>query len=311
MDNYALNTRWALPLSIVLVAVAAPFADAAALDIPWYTIDGGGVMFSQGERLELSGTIGQPDAGVLTDASGRLEMIGGFWAGVSSEPACETIAPRIVHTFAAPAPAGSTMTSPCTGYIDPRIESDNGDVANLGVDEVVIVFSEPVYRLGAEPINPPDVSSFSIIETGESAPPNVAAVEQLSPDSYRVVLDQIITIGEWTTLRADGQDGCSNRILNQGDLGSGQTEPDRIDLAYLPGDINQDGLVSPQDLINLRQYLTNGSFHNDCEDVLYFDIDRDGVMPEPQDLIRFRQMIAGTPPATRSWTLETLNADQP
>jgi hypothetical protein len=34
-------------------------------------------------------------------------------------------------------------------------------------------------------------------------------------------------------------------------------------------------------------------------------------MPEPQDLLRFRQLIAGTAPATRSWTLATLNAEQP
>jgi hypothetical protein len=46
--------------------------------IDWYTIDGGGAMFSTGGELEVSGTIGQPDAGgPLT--GGQFELIGGFW----------------------------------------------------------------------------------------------------------------------------------------------------------------------------------------------------------------------------------------
>jgi hypothetical protein len=41
------------------------------------TIDGGGVMRSTGDAFELSGTIGQPDAGVM--AGGDFELTGGFW----------------------------------------------------------------------------------------------------------------------------------------------------------------------------------------------------------------------------------------
>jgi len=40
-------------------------------------VDGGGAMFCTGGGLELSGTIGQPDAGIA--AGGRLELVGGFW----------------------------------------------------------------------------------------------------------------------------------------------------------------------------------------------------------------------------------------
>jgi len=48
-------------------------------DLSWYTIDGGGVMFSESTdgQYELSGTIGQPDAGTL--AAGDFELTGGFW----------------------------------------------------------------------------------------------------------------------------------------------------------------------------------------------------------------------------------------
>ncbi len=45
---------------------AAPGAVHAAESIDWYTVDCGGAMFSAGGNLELSGTIGQHDVGVLT-----------------------------------------------------------------------------------------------------------------------------------------------------------------------------------------------------------------------------------------------------
>jgi hypothetical protein len=41
------------------------------------TIDGGGNVRCSGGNFELSGTIGQPDAGVL--AGGDFELTGGFW----------------------------------------------------------------------------------------------------------------------------------------------------------------------------------------------------------------------------------------
>ena len=43
-----------------------------------FTVDGGGGRLA-GAVYELSGTIGQPDAGVLEGAS--YELVGGFWAG--------------------------------------------------------------------------------------------------------------------------------------------------------------------------------------------------------------------------------------
>jgi hypothetical protein len=66
----------------VLSAVMVPLAVAAAVvgdefDVSRSTIDGGGVMFSAGGDFELSGTIGQPDAGTMSD--GAFEVSGGFW----------------------------------------------------------------------------------------------------------------------------------------------------------------------------------------------------------------------------------------
>jgi hypothetical protein len=64
------------------MAAADPF------QIDWFTIDGGGGFASTGGAFELSGTIAQPDAGVMTGGPFLLE--GGFWPGafpvISSVP---------------------------------------------------------------------------------------------------------------------------------------------------------------------------------------------------------------------------------
>jgi hypothetical protein len=148
-------------------------------------------------------------------------------------------------------------------------------------------------------------------QTGVQAPPTVSGVQMLSPTTYVIELSRPISLQEWTTIQALVEDDAGNPIADFGDLGVGIVEPDRVDIGFLPCDVNQDGIVTPQDLLNLRQFLTAGSYHNDCDDLLYFDIDRDGLMPEPQDLLRFRQMLEGTAPATRPWTLEEMNAAQP
>ena len=49
-------------------------------EISWYTIDGGGGTISGGS-YQLSGTIGQPDAGYHD--GGLYELLGGFWVGGS------------------------------------------------------------------------------------------------------------------------------------------------------------------------------------------------------------------------------------
>ena len=49
-------------------------------DLTWSTIDGGGG-FSSGAQFQLSGTIGQADAGALTGGNFKLE--GGFWSGLT------------------------------------------------------------------------------------------------------------------------------------------------------------------------------------------------------------------------------------
>jgi len=225
--------------------------------------------------------------------------------------------PFIVHGTAQPG-----ETSPCTGFIDPRIESVRGPLGlprKVGPREFIIQFSEPVFAIGGGPVT---VASFEVRETGpmSGSPPTVSSVAMLNPQLYRVVLSRIISFREWTTIRAKVQDACGDPIINLGDLGVkevspgkfvGIPEPDRIDVGRLPADVNQSGAVSPSDLVNLRQFLLADSFHNACNDLLYFDLNRNGMLRDPQDLIRFRQMISGTPPATQNWNGQMMNSPQP
>lgn len=59
-----------------LILSAAISVSAQSYSIDWYTIDGGGGT-SSGGPYTLSGTIGQPDAGV--HAGGNYTLVGGFW----------------------------------------------------------------------------------------------------------------------------------------------------------------------------------------------------------------------------------------
>ena len=51
-------------------------------EIDWHTIDSGGVSGSSGNAYELSGTIGQHDAGTL--AGGSYALTGGFWQAAAT-----------------------------------------------------------------------------------------------------------------------------------------------------------------------------------------------------------------------------------
>jgi len=74
-------------VAAALVCGAASLAHAQPFSIDWYTIDGGGGT-SSGGSFVLSGTIGQPDAGVLS--GGAFTVYGGFWyPGAAAPPACD------------------------------------------------------------------------------------------------------------------------------------------------------------------------------------------------------------------------------
>ena len=77
------NTMWIVltPLT-VCIGLAAAGED---YDVPWWTIDGGGVVRSTGDDFELNGTIGQPDAGPgsFGMSGDDFALTGGFWFGLA------------------------------------------------------------------------------------------------------------------------------------------------------------------------------------------------------------------------------------
>ncbi len=99
------RTTPVLGVVMVLLTVSTVLGTDYALD--WYTIDGGGKMFSTGGDFELSGTVGQPDANTTIMTGGEFELAGGFW------PGC-TIVPE-----------------PCPGDVDGDQDTDLTDLATL------------------------------------------------------------------------------------------------------------------------------------------------------------------------------------
>lgn len=68
-------------MQLMFFAAVATGVVTAQFDLSRHTIDGGGVIQSTGGEFELSGTMGQPDAGVLT--GGGFQLTGGFWFEVA------------------------------------------------------------------------------------------------------------------------------------------------------------------------------------------------------------------------------------
>jgi len=74
-------------IGCMLVSGLAVTAGASDYDVSWTTMDSGGEMWTTGVDFELSGTIGQPDAGpVMT--GGDFELTGGFWVVATAPVWC-------------------------------------------------------------------------------------------------------------------------------------------------------------------------------------------------------------------------------
>jgi len=229
-------------------------------------------------------------------------------AQITIRDCTDITAPEVMQAQALPG-----ETAPCTGYIDPRIENlDLGDLTpKLGVTTVSFKFSEAVEKVGGGAL---DASNFDVVVTGGVAPTvtNVATADDIT---FNLTLSTFPPLRQWTTIIAvDVEDaGCGTNLLTPAappNQGPGVPEPDRIDIGALPGDINQDGSVTPLDLINLRQRIAS-NYNSPCDDRFYFDIDRDGAFPLPTDLIKFRQILGGAAPATQVWSGVNMLATQP
>ena len=77
-----MKRKWLILIVIFLLIASGTiaFAQSAGFNLPWFTIDGGGNR-SQGGAFELSGIIGQPDAGQIS--GGLFTLEGGFGVGLT------------------------------------------------------------------------------------------------------------------------------------------------------------------------------------------------------------------------------------
>ena len=65
---------------VLLLPVTVALAQSGGgYDLSWSSVDGGGYTFSSGGAYTLGGTVGQPDAGLLS--GGNYTLGGGFWGG--------------------------------------------------------------------------------------------------------------------------------------------------------------------------------------------------------------------------------------
>ena len=81
----------ALILAFLMGGVALA-QTGGSYNLEWHTFDGGGGTASGG-TYALSGTIGQPDAQVMT--GGSCTLSGGFWGGATSDST--TYAPLVLR----------------------------------------------------------------------------------------------------------------------------------------------------------------------------------------------------------------------
>src|ERR1051325_3515160 len=80
-----MNLKFLAATVLAVLFIYTATASAQPYDVDWHTIDCGGETSTAGQ-YELSGTIGQPDAGLVM-AAGGFELSGGFWTTIDA-PGC-------------------------------------------------------------------------------------------------------------------------------------------------------------------------------------------------------------------------------
>ncbi len=103
---------------VVLLMTRWAASAADGLTIGWWSVDGGGGMFSAGSEYSIGGAGGQPDAGI--HSGGGYTLRGGFWAGAA--PLTPTSTPTATATRTATATATATPTPTATPTATSTVE---------------------------------------------------------------------------------------------------------------------------------------------------------------------------------------------
>lgn len=101
----------ALAVLLLLVGVVALAQSGGGYDLGWWTVEGGGASFSAEGAYTLGGTVGQIDAGTLSE--GFYTLQGGFWGGTTAaaQPHVPAATIHLAKTVSSPtAQPGDTLT---------------------------------------------------------------------------------------------------------------------------------------------------------------------------------------------------------
>ena len=137
-----LALRWCGPALTVALLACATGEARAQFTVARYTIDGGGGTRSTGGTFTVDGTIGQPDAGLLSGSNFRLG--GGFWfgggntaTGIEGDPPATTqLAFRVHPAFPNPV-AHRTVVAfdlPAPSYVRAALYSVSGRLVRVLAD---------------------------------------------------------------------------------------------------------------------------------------------------------------------------------
>ena len=139
-----IETGWK-PVLLWVALLFAPFVlRAQSYSIDWYKVAGGGGT-STGAAYQVTGTIGQPDAGGAM-TGGNYSLTGGFWSLISvvQTPGAPTL--TITHSGNTvkvfwPYPSAGWMLQQNNDLTIPANWSASGGISNDGVNNFITIIS--------------------------------------------------------------------------------------------------------------------------------------------------------------------------
>jgi len=96
MKHFTTTSRTTVLVTIALLLAVSTALARSGFDVSWWTVDGGGGTASGGSYT-LTGTIGQPDAGVLT--GGDYTLGGGFLGGGAAAVEYKVYLPAVLRQY--------------------------------------------------------------------------------------------------------------------------------------------------------------------------------------------------------------------
>ena len=128
---------------------------------------------------------------------------------------------------------------------------------------------------------------FSVTETGGGEPIQIASVRKFGENQIQISFDRPLTVQEWTTLTYQPLGG----------------EAVKIDVAFLPGDVNQSRKSTGSDISDLIDCLDSGR----CSDI-ETDINRSGEA-NGSDIVDLIDLLTETNKYPRVWLNEEIGPE--